>query len=135
MTIVLKTETRFRKNARGPIDYDASDHVAIAACNVLRRPVPQSAAARNRISSTVHWGYGSAVAVTFEALRRATGSDARATVLFDAGCQAMAFTLFPTLGETPPPWAWDRAALSSSLAVHAIYAVTVAQVARRIRSR
>lgn len=131
--LTLDLQTRLRPNAEGLIDYDASDHVAIAACNLLRRPVPRSAAGRERIGEIVHWGYGSAVALNYEALRRVTGSDVRATVLFFLGCQTRALVLFPTLGETPPPWRWRPELVLSSLTVHAIYAVAAARVSRAVR--
>jgi hypothetical protein len=133
MTVAVAGETKLRPNSDGPVDYDASDHVVIAACNLAHRRVPRSAKGRRRIFNTVHWGYGSAVALAYEAARRATGSESRATVAFYLGCQAMALTLFPTVGETPPPWRWKREVLVSSFSVHALYAVTVATVSHAVR--
>lgn len=133
MTLALEAETKLRPGAEGPVDYDASDHVVIAACNVVRRRVPRSPAGRRKIFNLVHWGYGSAVALAFEGTRRHTRSEAVATGAFYLGCQTMAFTLFPTVGETPPPWRWKRELVVSSLSVHALYAVTVAGVSRRAR--
>ena len=134
MTAALAAESALRRDSDGPVDYDASNHVVIAACKVLRRPVPSSAAGRSAVFNLVHWGYGSAVAMEFEALRRRTPNEAAATGAFYLICQTMAFVLFPTLGETPPPWRWKRELLVSSLGVHALYAVTVTAVARRLRA-
>jgi hypothetical protein len=134
MTVALAAETKLRPDSDGPVDYDASDHVVIAACKILRRPVPRSAAGRRAIFNVVHWGYGSAVAMEFEAVRRHTPSEPVATGVFYLACQTMAFSLFPTLGETPPPWRWQRELLASSMGVHALYAITVTVVARRLRA-
>jgi hypothetical protein len=134
MTAALAAESRWLPNPDGPVDYDASDHVVIAASKVLRRPVPRSHRGKRRVFNVVHWGYGSAVALEYEALRRALGSDAKAAGAFYALCQAMAFTLFPTLGETPPPWRWKRELLISSCSVHALYVASVVAVSRTGRS-
>jgi hypothetical protein len=130
MSAALAAETALRPNSDGPVDYDASDHVVIAACRVVGRRPPHSRRAKRRIFNTVHWGYGSAVALAYEPLRRATGNDVAAGAVFYVGCQSMALVLFPTLGATPPPWRWKREVLLSSFAVHALYAATVVVVSR-----
>lgn len=130
MSAALAAETALRPNSEGPVDYDASEHVVIAACRVVGRRPPRSVGARRLIFNTVHWGYGSAVALAYEPLRRATANDAVAGAVFYAGCQSMALALFPTLGGTPPPWRWKREVLVSSFAVHALYAATVVVVSR-----
>lgn len=134
MTAALALETKYFPSDDGLIDYDGSDHVVIAACAVLRRPVPRSRRGRRRIFRLVHWGYGSAVALAYVPIRRHSRSDLRAAVTFGVGCQAMALTLFPTLGKTPPPWRWQRRVLASSLSIHALYVATVAWISRNSRS-
>jgi len=139
MTAGLKLEQALRQHADGPVDYDASQHVVTAAATLLRDN-PRSPLARKGLYWLVHWGYGSAVGIGFTLLRRVNrgGEDRRdvaATGQFYAGCQAMALTLFPTLGGTPPPWRWRKDMLVSSLAQHALYAVTVATVARGLAAR
>lgn len=133
MTAAIAAETALRPSSDGPVDYDASDHVVQAASAVLRRPPPRSERGRRRLFNVVHWGYGSAVGLAYEPLRRRAG-DGRAAAMFYAGCQAMALTLFPTLGGTPPPWRWKRELLVSSFTVHAMYAATVATVSRAGRT-
>jgi hypothetical protein len=135
MSAALAAETALRPNSAGPVDYDASEHVVIAACRAVGRRPPRSARANRRIFFAVHWGYGSAVALGYEPLRRLARSDARAGAVFYAGCQSMALTLFPTLGGTPPPWRWKREVLLSSFTVHALYAGTVVVVSRAARRR
>jgi hypothetical protein len=135
MTAALAAETALRPNATRldpaePVDYDASEHVVIAACRAVGRRPPRSDGAKRVIFATVHWGYGSAVALAYEPLRSTVGSDRRAGLLFYAGCQSMALVLFPVLGDTPPPWRWKRSVLLSSFTVHALYAATVVAVSR-----
>jgi len=135
MTLALALEAKFLPSEDGLIDYDSSDHVVIAACAVLRRPVPRSRRGRRRIFRLVHWGYGSAVALAYVPIRRRSRSDVSAAVAFGAGCQAMALTLFPTLGKTPPPWRWQARVLLSSVSIHALYAATVARCTGQVVPR
>ncbi|HEV7206078.1 MAG TPA: hypothetical protein VGN18_15840 [Jatrophihabitans sp.] len=135
MTASLALESRLRPHGDGPVDYDASDHVVIAAAKVTRWN-PRTPAGRRVLFNLVHWGYGSVVAVEYEQFRRALGgSDAAASAAFYASCQGMAFTLFPLLGDTPPPWRWRRSLLASSIGQHALYVVTVSAVSRRLSAR
>jgi hypothetical protein len=127
MTGTLKLEQALyhRAGIGGTVDYDASDHVVTAASAVLRRR-PHTPARENAVFLLVHWGYGSAVGIAYSALVADDRRYARAAVPFYLLCQAMAMTLFPTLGDTPPPWRWPPRILLSSLAQHAVYAATVA---------
>ena len=134
MTATLKLEQLLVGDQRGPVDYDASDHVVTAAATVLHRR-PKTVAGNKALFLLVHWGYGSAVGVGYPVLLHAVAPRARyagAGALFYAGCQTMAMTLFPTLGGTPPPWRWSRRILLSSLAQHAVYASVVASVVRAL---
>jgi hypothetical protein len=133
MTATLVAESSIRHEPRGAVDYDASTHVVTAACRLVGRPPPTAQRDRNRVFNLVHWGYGSAFAITYEALRRTTPNEACAVIAFWAGALAMAFVLFPAAGGTPPPWRWERALLGSSVGAHAVYSATVAAVARKLR--
>lgn len=133
MTATLKMEERVRRHARGPVDYDASDHVITAASTALRIRA-RSPAGRTALFLAVHWGYGSAVGGGYPTLRQHLPRPA-ALAVFYTGCQAMAMTLFPTLGGTPPPWRWHRSVLISSLAQHAVYAVAVDATDRALCAR
>ncbi len=145
MTLTLKVEQLARDRYRGgtvvdargpsdePVDYDASEHVVTAAAAVLRHR-PDTNSGERALFLLVHWGYGSAVGIEYIELLRRHGT-ARATVEFYLLCQAMAMTLFPTLGGTPPPWRWPRRILISSLCQHAVYAVVVAASARAMTTR
>jgi hypothetical protein len=130
MTVSLKIEQAARRHPHGPVDYDASTHVVTAAAAVLRH-IPRTRAGRTALFLLVHWGYGSAVGAAYPVLTRLLRSRSRAAAVFYLGCQAMAMTLFPTLGGTPPPWRWRRAVLLSSFAQHALYTATVCAMTPR----
>ncbi|WP_188779426.1 hypothetical protein [Marmoricola endophyticus] len=131
MTATTTLERRLRPRLDHPVDYDASTHVATAVGAVLRRPA-RGEAQRRGYFLLAHWGYGSAVAVGYDLLRTRLPATA-AVPTFYAGCQAMAWTLFPTVGGAPPPWRWRRDVVVSSLAQHAVYVAVVAGVARAAR--
>jgi hypothetical protein len=119
------------------LDYDDSDHVVIAASSVLRRISgwsPRGPRSRRALFWLVHWGYGSAVGAGHAELRHRLGEPA-AGLAFFVGCQTMALSLFPLLGETPVPWRWKPRLLAVSLVQHAIYAVTVAGVDAQLDHR
>ncbi|WP_018331016.1 hypothetical protein [Actinomycetospora chiangmaiensis] len=110
------------------LDYDDSDHVVVAASTLLRAVsgrAPQSPAARRALFWLVHWGYGSAVGVAHAELRHRTGEPA-AGVAFFVGCQTMALSLFPVLGDTPVPWRWTPRLMTVSVLQHLVYAAAVA---------
>ena len=111
------------------LDYDDSEHVVIAASTLLRHTIrwaPRSERGRWVLFWLVHWGYGSAVGAGHVALQRWVGRDREAGLLFFVGCQVMALGLFPVLGDSPPPWRWERHLLVTSIVQHAIYAGGVA---------
>jgi hypothetical protein len=131
MTATLTAEKRLRAATPGPVDYDASPHVVTAASAVLHVQ-PRSAWQRRALFLLVHWGYGSAVGIGYDLLRSRVPARTAAVVFF-AGCQTMACTLFPVFGGTPPPWRWRPSLLASSLVQHAIYAAVVAETDERLR--
>lgn len=134
MTLSIAVQTRLRPDLDGPIDYDASDHVVIAASKILRWD-PATPAGRRLLFNLVHWGYGSLVALEYERFRRLLGSEPRAAAAFFAACQTMALAAFPLLGDTPPPWRWRRDLLAVSFAQHALYAGTVSVASHAFRTR
>jgi hypothetical protein len=111
------------------LDYDDSRHVVIAASTLLRHVIgwaPRSEQGRQALFWFVHWGYGSAVGMVHVVLARAIGREPEAGLVFFAGAQVMALGLFPVLGDTPPPWRWERHLLVTSTVQHGIYAGAVA---------
>jgi hypothetical protein len=130
MTATLWLEGRLRSST-SLIDYDASPHVVTAAATALRW-TPHTERQARLLFLAVHWGYGSAVGIGRVATGALAPSESAATATFFLGCQAMAMTLFPTLGGTPPPWRWRRDVLISSVAQHAVYAAVSSGVLRQL---
>ncbi|WP_133829521.1 hypothetical protein [Actinomycetospora succinea] len=111
------------------LDYDDSEHVVIAASVLTRHVIgwaPRSPQERQALFWLVHWGYGSAVGAGHVALQHVLGREPRPGLAFFAASQVMALGLFPVLGETPPPWRWERRLVVTSFVQHAIYAGVVA---------
>lgn len=133
MTATMALEKRMRRTHEGPVDYDASSHVVTATATVLHVQ-PRTRTQRLALFLLTHWGYGSAVALLHETMR-ARKPERVAGPAFYLACQAMAFTLFPSIGGTPPPWRWRRDLLLTSLGQHAVYAVTVAGTSAALRRR
>jgi hypothetical protein len=124
MTLTAACYARLRGESEQIIDYDTSEHVAIAAATVLRLH-PYSAARERALFHLVHWGYGSAVGIAYEVIVHTVPSRRATAAIFFTGCQTMAFVLFPLLGRTPPPWRWKTGVIAISLLQHAVYAATV----------
>jgi hypothetical protein len=109
------------------VDFDSSAYVPLAAATLLRLP-PLTPERRRALFYLVHWGYGSAVGLCYPPLALRFGRR-KAAVTMLVGTQAMAFTLFPLLGGTPPPWRWRLDQILTSLVQHAIYTGGVAGAA------
>ena len=129
MTATTALEQRLRPHLGHPVDYDASDAPATAAARVLRLH-PTSRRQRRLLFLLVHWGYGSLVGILYLWLDRRITSRSKATGTFYLAIQAMAFALLPTLGGTPPPWAWQSDMLATSLVQHGVYAAACDAAAR-----
>ncbi|GAA4865435.1 hypothetical protein GCM10023203_11880 [Actinomycetospora straminea] len=111
------------------LDYDDSEHVVIAASTLLRHVIgwaPRTAEGRHALFWVVHWGYGSVVGTAHVGLQHLLGREPAPGFAFFAGSQVMALGLFPVLGDTPPPWRWERRLLVTSFVQHGIYAGAVA---------
>jgi hypothetical protein len=117
----------------GPIDYDVSEHVSIAAARVLRLRLSTDAESWLLFVVT-QAGYGSAFGIAAALLDAAGLPPHRQAAVFFGLTQTMALTLFPALGRTPPPWRWRAEPLLTSAVQHAVYAgVVVAAVGRLAR--
>ena len=64
---------------------------------------------------------GSAVGAGHVALARVLGREPVPGLAFFAASQVMALGLFPVLGDTPPPWRWERRLVVTSFVQHGIY--------------
>lgn len=121
MTATTALEQHLRPHLGHPVDYDASDAPATAAARVLRLQ-PTSRRQRRLLFLLVHWGYGSLVGIPYLWLAHRLTPQSKATGTFYLAIQTMAFALLPTLGGTPPPWAWQADMLATSLVQHGVYA-------------
>jgi hypothetical protein len=113
---------RWWPEAEEPIDYDVSDHVVTAAAKVLPFRIRTDGQAR-LLFVLVHVGYGSAFGTLTEVLGRTRLSPRAQAGIFWASTEMFAFSLFPLLGETPPPWRWRAEPLVACVLQHAVYAV------------
>lgn len=128
MTLSYAAEREVRKVVDRPLDYDDGPAPAEAVRRLFGLP-PLSEEQSTRLKSLVLWGYGSAVGIGHALLLRRWDEPSAVTGFF-AAVSAMAFALLPLLGGTPPPWQWPADVLATSVAQHAVYALTVAAVDR-----
>lgn len=126
MDLGLAVERSARGGARAvghPLDQDSSMAPVRAVENLTG--VTFAPGARSAARWLLHWGYGSSVAVGRDLLRRRSVGEPAGTLTFFAATEAMAMSMFPATGATPPPWRWPRDVLATSLAAHLLYAAAV----------
>lgn len=130
LSISYAVERELRR--RRPVDYDDSlvpGQIVLSILNlhhVSRREEHEAALA-------LRWSYGSAFGIWHGLLRRRF-DEPSASLVFAGTLLTATFTLFPILGNTPPPWRWPRGYVASELATHAAYVAAVAAVDDRLRS-
>lgn len=132
MTLSAAAQRRWRPNH--PVDYDAGEAPVVAAAKVLRYQ-PKTPGERRAMFALVHWGYGSLVGVGQLALLRGLRREPAATAVFFLSVEAMALTLLPTLGDTPPVGQWPADVLGLSLVQHGVYAAGTGVAAHLLASR
>jgi hypothetical protein len=124
MTLAYATERRLRPDAEGPLDYDDSLVPGQIVATVLHLPSP-SEREEQRLGTLLRWGYGSAFGMMHGALRRFL-PEPWASLVFGSTLLSATFSLFPTLGGTPPPWRWPPDVIATSLGTHVVYVTGVA---------
>ncbi|HTT30721.1 MAG TPA: hypothetical protein VMG37_20060, partial [Solirubrobacteraceae bacterium] len=75
----------------------------------------------------LRWGYGSAFGLAHGLVRRWIREPA-ASAIFAGTLMGATFSLFPLLGNTPPPWRWPADVIATSLGTHAAYVFVVASI-------
>ncbi len=115
---------RLRRPASAPIDYDVSGHVPLAAARVLRLRL-RTDEESGVLFLVTQAGYGSAFGIVAALLGVSGLTPRRQAILFFALTESLALSVFPTLGDTPPPWRWRAEPLLTSVVQHAIYAGVV----------
>lgn len=126
MTAGYGVERRLRHSHGGPLDYDDSTVPSHAAMVVLRVHTLDDHRQR-QLGFLVHWGYGSVMGIPRVLLGRRL-PPTQATVVYWAGLMVMTATLFPLLGDTPPPWRWKPDVILTSVFQHALFAAGVGAV-------
>jgi uncharacterized membrane protein YagU involved in acid resistance len=134
MSVSEWAHLRLRPEVPGPIDYDVSEHVVIAAARVLHVEARTCRQARFLFLLT-HVGYGSAFGLLGEVLARTSLQPAWQTAAFFASTETLALVLFPLLGGTPPPWRWRGEPLIASVVQHGVYTLSAAATRRALRRR
>jgi hypothetical protein len=127
-------ERRLRHSGRGrPLDYDDSDVPGKIVVNILHLG-EVTEQTDLEAGMALRWIYGSAFGQLHGLLRR-RGSEPGASLIFGATLLIATFSLFPLLGNTPPPWRWPKGYVATCLFTHAAYVVTVGLVDDTLRDR
>ena len=131
LTLTYCAERRLRPLHEGPLDYDDSLVPGQIVASIMRLPELTAREYQN-LGTALRWGYGPVFGVTNGLLQRRIGGPA-AGFVFGAALVGATLTLFPLLGDTPPPWHWPADVIATCLATHAAYAITVVRVEDSLR--
>jgi hypothetical protein len=74
--------------------------------------------------------YGSAFGLLHGALYHTVG-EPRASLAFGTVLMTATFSLFPLLGDTPPPWRWPKDVIATSISTHIAYVAATDDRLRR----
>lgn len=126
MVLAYRLGHELRPRVDGPLDYDDSLVPGQIVAKVLGMGEVDDAT-QAELRQALLWGYGTAFGLWHGILRRRL-PEPWASVVFGATLMSATFSLFPALGDTPPPWEWPPDVLATSVATHVAYVVTVAVV-------
>ena len=132
LTLSYAAERRLRPLHKGPLDYDDSLVPGQIVAAIMRLP-HRTAREYQQLGTALRWGYGSAFGLAHGLLRRRIREPA-ASAIFGGALIGATFSLFPLLGNTPPPWRWPADVIATSLGTHAAYVFTVANVDDGLRT-
>lgn len=131
LTAAYSIERRIRRGNRA-LDYDDSlvpGQIVVSILHLGHVTDRED----DELGLALRWSYGSAFGIWHGLLRRRVAEPA-ATAIFGATLMSATLTLFPLLGRTPPPWRWPPSYLATSLATHAVYALTVGLTDNALRA-
>ncbi|HET9719397.1 MAG TPA: hypothetical protein VFP55_04895 [Solirubrobacteraceae bacterium] len=126
LSVSYVLERRWRNTRQA--DYDDSLVPGGIVCSILHLH-QVTRREEYEIGLALRWTYGSGFGLLHGWLRR-RAEEPWASLGFGAVLLAMTFTMFPLLGNTPPPWRWPRGYVASELGTHAAYVGAVALVDR-----
>ena len=126
LTLSYAAERRLRPRHDGPLDYDDSLVPGQILASIMRLQHVTAREAR-QLGSALRWGYGPAFGLAHGLLRRRI-SEPGASAVFATTLIGATLSLFPLLGNTPPPWRWPADVIATCLGTHAAYVFTVAGV-------
>jgi hypothetical protein len=132
LSLSYRVDHWLRSSSRlGPADYDDSLVPGQIVVSILHLP-HVTAREEAELGLGLRWSYGSMFGIWHGLLRRRL-EEPWAGAVFGATLIAASLTMFPLLGRTPAPWRWPKGFLTTCLATHAAYAVTVATLDDRLR--
>jgi hypothetical protein len=132
LTLAYAVDRRIRASGGKPLDYDDSLVPGQIVVSILHLPHVTNRET-DELGLALRWSYGSAFGL-WHGILRTRLREPHACLAFGATLMSATLTMFPLLGRTPPPWRWPRGYLATSLATHAVYAVTVATIDDRLRA-
>jgi len=124
LSLSYTAERRLRPRHQGPLDYDDSPVPGQIVASLAQLP-HASAHEVQQLGTALRWGYGSAFGLAHGFLRRRIGEPG-ASAIFGGTLLGATFSLFPLLGNTPPPWRWPADVFATCVGTHAVYVFTVA---------
>ena len=126
LTLSYSAGRRLRPGHDGPLDYDDSLVPGQIVASIMRLP-QMTAREYQQLGTALRWGYGSAFGLAHGLVRRWIREPA-ASAIFAGTLMGATFSLFPLLGNTPPPWRWPVDVIATSLGTHAAYVFVVASI-------
>ena len=106
------------------LDYDDS----VVPGQIIARllPLPRAISAHpGEIAIALRWSYGSAFGLAHVFIRHRI-KEPVASLLFGSLLLGVTFSMFPLLGDTPPPWRWSTDVVATAIGTHVVYVVAVA---------
>ena len=126
LTLAYAAERRLRPRHHGQLDYDDSLVPGQIVASIMHLP-HVTARGDEELGLMLRWSYGSAFGLWHGILRKRL-SEPWASIVFGATLMSATFSLFPIMGDTPPPWEWPPDVLATSIATHVAYVTAVAIV-------